>query len=224
MVIEIKLFFFPAACCANCYDTELYSRSTLKRSLRISNPGCYATSTQLLLAPLLPYLDPLSSPTVFGLSGYSGAGTKAGQLDSEGRPTTLPKVSAESLGGGVKSYSLTDHIHEREAGYHLSHLPGAPDGFKVAFIPNISPWFSGIISVVSAPLKDRMTANAVKELYENTYKGEGLIRVGTDVVQLKDVEGKHGWKVGGIQVHSSGKRVVVTVCVFVEFQVTSINV
>ncbi|KAG8853816.1 hypothetical protein FRB96_007956 [Tulasnella sp. 330] len=191
---------------------ELYSRDLITKSNRISNPGCYATSTQLLLAPLLPYLDPAAPPTIFGMSGFSGAGTKAGQVNADGVPTTLPKVTAESLGGGVKPYSLTDHIHEREAGFHLSTLmdSSAASDFKVAFIPNVAPWFSGIVSVLSAPLIQPMRASDVKELYEEMYKGEKLVRIQKDVVELRDVEGQHGWTVGGIQVHSSGLRVVVT--------------
>jgi len=74
---------------------ELYSRDLIKQSKRISNPGCYATSSQLLLGPLLPYHDHTSAPTVFGISGYSGAGTKSGQLDEQGRPTTTPKVTPQ---------------------------------------------------------------------------------------------------------------------------------
>lgn len=199
---------------------ELYNRETISQSKRISNPGCYATSSQLLLAPLLPYLDPSAPPTVFGMSGYSGAGTKAGQVDSEGHPTTIPKVTPQSLGGGVKAYSMTDHIHEREAAFHLSHLfPDSQRGadrnrnpnFQIAFIPNVAPWFSGIISVLSAPLKEKMRASDIKALYEHKYEGEKLIKISSDVVELGDVEGKHGWKVGGFQVHSGGKRVVVTV-------------
>jgi hypothetical protein len=31
------------------------------------------------------------------------------------------------------------------------------------------------------------------------------------VLMSGDAEGKHGWRVGGVQVHSGGKRVVVTV-------------
>lgn len=73
-------------------DSELYGREQTKQSKRISNPGCYATNTQLLLAPLLPYLDPVQAPTIFGVSGYSGAGTKSGQKDAEGRPQTVPKI------------------------------------------------------------------------------------------------------------------------------------
>lgn len=73
-------------------ESELYDRELTKRSKRISNPGCYATNTQLLLAPLLPYLDKVQMPTVFGVSGYSGAGTKSGEKDADGRPQTVPKV------------------------------------------------------------------------------------------------------------------------------------
>lgn len=58
----------------------------------MSNPGCYATNNQLLIAPLMPYLDLSAPPTVFGVSGYSGAGTKSGETDAEGRPTTVPKI------------------------------------------------------------------------------------------------------------------------------------
>lgn len=40
----------------------------------------------------MPYLDPASPPSIFGVSGYSGAGTKSGQKDQDGLPVTLPKV------------------------------------------------------------------------------------------------------------------------------------
>ena len=74
---------------------EIYGRDIVKNSTRISNPGCYATNMQLLLAPLMPHLDHLQSPTVFGVSGYSGAGTRSGEKDAEGRPKTVPKVVSE---------------------------------------------------------------------------------------------------------------------------------
>jgi N-acetyl-gamma-glutamyl-phosphate reductase/acetylglutamate kinase len=68
------------------------------------------------------------------MSGYSGAGTVAGAQGVDGRPATVPKVSAESLEDGVRPYSLTDHIHEREAGVHLSDLlPSGADSMKSCF-------------------------------------------------------------------------------------------
>ncbi|CRK40365.1 hypothetical protein BN1723_004795 [Verticillium longisporum] len=53
---------------------ELTKRSDIFPSTRISNPGCYATAAQLGIAPLVEHLA--GEPVVFGVSGYSGAGTK----------------------------------------------------------------------------------------------------------------------------------------------------
>lgn len=189
----------------------MYGRTELATSTRISNPGCYATSTQLLIAPLLPHLDISAPPTVFGVSGYSGAGTKAGEKTEHGRPTTRPNVSPEELNGGIKPYSLTDHIHEREAARHLSRLLHNGATIQPAFIPTVAPWFSGIISVLSAPLKIQMDGKNVRQLYEERYVGEKLLTVQNNVPVLATIEGHHGWRVGGFQVHSSGKRAVVVV-------------
>jgi hypothetical protein len=71
----------------------------------VSNPGCYATNTQLLLAPLLPFLDQTRPPSVFGVSGYSGAGTKSGEKDDEGRPKTVPKIVSRVKFSRVKFYA-----------------------------------------------------------------------------------------------------------------------
>jgi N-acetyl-gamma-glutamyl-phosphate reductase / acetylglutamate kinase len=166
----------------------------------------------MLVAPLLPHLKKGSLPTVFGLSGYSGAGTISGGHDPDGRPTTLPKVSPESLAGGVRPYALTDHIHEREAGRHLSRLQSSgssSDAIKVAFIPAVTPWFSGILSTASIELEQSLSARNVKELFEAQYEGEKLVSIKREVPSLQDVEGKQGWTVGGFQVHSEGKRAVI---------------
>lgn len=205
---SIHPFFFRK------YHIELYNRNAIKAARRISNPGCYATSSQLLLAPILEWLDPDAGPTVFGVSGYSGAGTIAGVNDPDGRPTTVAKVTPGALGGGIRAYSLTDHIHEREARHHLLTLAdesGHPYPLKLSFIPHVAPWFSGILSTLSAPLKQAVTAQEIKALYEKKYKDERLVNILKGVPELKDVENKHGWSVGGFQVHSSGKRVVVVV-------------
>src|SRR5260221_14573987 len=94
---------------------ELYSRDAIRAARRIANPGCFATSTQLLIAPLLPFLMRPAWPSVFGMSGYSGAGTVAGAQGADGRPVTVSKGGAGRLGGGVRPYSFTAPDHERRA-------------------------------------------------------------------------------------------------------------
>ncbi|EPQ27418.1 uncharacterized protein PFL1_04956 [Pseudozyma flocculosa PF-1] len=197
---------------------EIYSRTSIRNSKLISNPGCYATNTQAILAPLLSHLSPTCHPTVFGISGYSGAGTKAapsGSTDSTAtgpvRGATVPKITPKDLDGAVRAYALTDHIHEREAGFHLSHLVASDGGakVKVAFIPHVAPWFQGIVSTVSIPLNTKMTAKQIKKIYDDFYAGEKLVKVGYEVPEIKDVALKHGIRLGGFQVHSEGDRVVV---------------
>lgn len=212
----IHLFFYACFSNTTCVFSfvshiELYSRSAIRASKRISNPGCFATSTQLLIAPLINHLAPGVAPTVLGLSGYSGAGTVAGTSNPDGMPTTVPKVTSESLGGGIRPYALTDHIHEREAGRHLSSLLPPAQTVKVAFVPTVAPWFSGIMSILSVPLNGKITAREVKALYEEKYAGEKLVKIMAGVPELKDFQGKHGWVVGGVQVHSEGDRAVVVV-------------
>jgi len=60
------------------------------------------------------------------------------------------------------------------------------------------------------PLNDktRYRASDIVEMFEERYKGEKLIKVKREVPMLGEVEGNHGWTVGGFQVHSKGDRVV----------------
>ena len=110
---------------------ELVDRAKIARSNRISNPGCYATAAQIGIAPMLKYLG--GQATIFGVSGYSGAGTKPS-----------PKNDVRNLTDNLIPYSLTDHIHEREISSQLGH--------SVAFVPHVAVWFAGIHVCLPIPL------------------------------------------------------------------------
>lgn len=167
---------------------ELVNRSDIAKATRISNPGCYATAAQLGIAPLVPFLG--GQPTIFGVSGYSGAGTKPS-----------PKNDLNNLADNIIPYSLTDHIHEREISSQL--------GVDVAFIPHVALWFQGIHHTISLPLKEKMTSRDIRNLYQERYAGERLVKVIGEPPSVKAISGKHGVEIGGFGVHSSGKRVVV---------------
>ncbi|KAB8295030.1 hypothetical protein EYC80_006977 [Monilinia laxa] len=139
---------------------ELVNRSDIAKATRISNPGCYATAAQLGIAPLVPFLG--GQPTIFGVSGYSGAGTKPS-----------PKNDVENLTGNIIPYSLTDHIHEREISNQL--------GAEVAFIPHVAVWFQGIHHSISIPLKEKMTSRDIRNLYQERYAGENMGLNGVEI-------------------------------------------
>jgi N-acetyl-gamma-glutamyl-phosphate reductase/acetylglutamate kinase len=102
---------------------ELVDRSKIAQAKRIANPGCYATAAQIGIAPLLDFIG--GQPHVFGVSGYSGAGTKPS-----------PKNDVNFLTNNIIPYSLVDHIHEREVSRQL--------GRPIAFMPHVAVWFQGI--------------------------------------------------------------------------------
>ena len=169
---------------------ELVDRSKIAKSTRISNPGCYATAAQIGIAPLIPYMDPNSYPVIMGVSGYSGAGTKPS-----------PKNNVDNLTNNIIPYSLTDHIHEREISTQL--------GKEVAFIPHVAVWFQGIHHSINIPLNKTFTSRDIRNLYQERYEGEPLVKIIGESPLVKNIAGTHGIEVGGFGVHSSGKRVVV---------------
>ena len=167
---------------------ELVDRSKIAKATRISNPGCYATAAQLGIAPLVPFLG--GQPTVFGVSGYSGAGTKPN-----------PKNDVQNLTNNIIPYSLTDHIHEKEISAQLQQ--------SIAFIPHVAVWFQGIHHTISIPLRNKMTSRDIRALYQDRFAGEKLVKIIGEPPLVKNIAGRHGVEVGGFAVHSSGKRVVI---------------
>lgn len=167
---------------------ELVDRSKIAKATRISNPGCYATAAQLGIAPLVPHLG--GQPTVFGVSGYSGAGTKPS-----------PKNDVQNLTNNIIPYSLTDHIHEKEISARLRE--------SIAFVPHVAVWFQGIHHTISIPLRTEMTSRDIRTLYQDRFAGEKLVKVIGEPPLVKNIAGRHGVEVGGFAVHSSGKRVVI---------------
>lgn len=168
---------------------ELIDRSEIANARKISNPGCYATAAQVAINPLVKYAS--GTPTVFGVSGYSGAGTKPSK-----------KNDVTYLADNLVPYSLTDHIHEKEVSKQL--------GLDIAFIPHVAQWFQGISATVSIPIEPKsLTAREIRQIYQERFMGEKLVEVSGEAPVVKDISGKHGVVVGGFAVNSQENRVVI---------------
>ncbi|MEX0645668.1 MAG: Asd/ArgC dimerization domain-containing protein, partial [Parvularculaceae bacterium] len=143
---------------------------------------------ELAVAPMI--LNLAGPPTVFGISGYSGAGT-----------SPSPRNDPERLKDNVMPYALIGHKHEREASRHL--------GAQIQFTPHVVPAFRGLIATAHLPLKEPMTAAALKAIYEKAYKDEKLIAIQEGIPELKDGTNRRGALVGGFTVAEDGRRAVV---------------
>ena len=174
------------------YGLTEHNRESLKNASRISNPGCYATAAQLALRPLLGMLR--ETPHCFGVSGYSGAGTKRTSRNDH-----------RALKNGILPYKLVNHTHERE----ISHQLGTP----VRFSPHVAPYFRGITLTVQAKLNEAVSIEQVIELYESAYSGCDLIEVmGEEVPRVQDIASRDGAAIGGISINPNSPDEIAVVC------------
>lgn len=171
------------------YGLPELHRAAIKGATRIANPGCYATALQLGVAPALPLLS-AEPAIVFGVSGYSGAGT-----------TPSPRNDPARLKDNLMPYKLHGHNHEKEATRHLKH--------KVRFMPHVHPAFSGIVCTIHLPFAAPVTAGALRRLYDEKYAGEPLIALQEEPPELRDGSGRKGVLIGGIGVSEDGLSGVV---------------
>jgi N-acetyl-gamma-glutamyl-phosphate reductase common form len=148
----------------------------------IANPGCYATAAQLTVLPVLNLLK--NAPHIFGVSGYSGAGSKP-----------CKNNNLVNLENNLVAYQLTDHIHERE----ICHVVGQP----VNFIPHVAAYFRGIHLTVSIEIKQPMTVYEIKNLYNNYYKKHELITITDEIPEVKQVQNTHNVVIGGFSLNDN---------------------
>lgn len=172
---------------------ELF-RARLPGARRIANPGCYATGAQLGLAPFLDLIEGV--PAIFGVSGYSGAGSKPS-----------PKNDPARLADNLLPYALVDHTHEREIGRHL--------GRPVAFLPHVAPFWAGISLTLHLPLRGgtgaRLDAALLEQRARERYRGEPLILISSEPTEVRDARGRPHVSIGGFAVDEASSRAVVTV-------------
>lgn len=166
---------------------ELF-RDKIAGSRRIANPGCYATVMQLALSPLLGDADGV--PVVFGVSGYSGAGTTPG-----------PRNDPDRLADNLMPYRLAGHNHEREAVHHL--------GSPVRFMPHVHPAFRGLLVTAHVPVTSPMSVDDVRRRMEEEYGDEPLIEITDGTPELADGTNLLGVLLGGFTVSEDGRSVVV---------------
>ena len=166
---------------------ELF-RENLRGATRIANPGCYATATQIALAPLVDAVSGV--PAVFGVSGYSGAGSAPG-----------PRNDPARLSDNLMPYKLVGHNHEREATRHL--------GLPVRFMPHVHPAFRGLLVTAHIPLGRPMSQNEIKARFDAHYGDEPLIEIRDEIPDLKDGAGHHGVILGGFETSEDGLNAVV---------------
>lgn len=152
------------------YGLSELNREQIKTAQVIGNPGCYPTTVQLGLAPLLKSAEILIKPEsiiIDAKSGVSGAGRKA----------SLGMIYSENA-DNFKAYGVAGHRHHPEIVEALENISGQKDVFNhIVFVPHLVPMIRGMLSTMYIDLTDAGDATDVQALYEQFYAQEQFVDV-----------------------------------------------
>src|SRR6266536_2880519 len=129
----------------------------------VANPGCYATTVILGLAPILKadLADREKGIIADSKSGVSGAGKE---------PTS--RTHFVSVADNLSAYGVFTQRHLGEIAEQL-HLSTN----EITFTPHLLPIPRGILSTIYVHLKQKMQSNEIEKVYREFYKGKKFVRV-----------------------------------------------
>ena len=152
------------------YGLSELNREQIKQANVVGNPGCYPTTVQLGLAPVLTSSDALVKPEsiiIDAKSGVSGAGRKA----------SLGGIYTENA-DNFKAYGVAGHRHHPEIVEALENISGQKDVFDhILFVPHLVPMIRGMLSTIYIDLTEAGQAADLQALYEQFYANETFVDV-----------------------------------------------
>jgi N-acetyl-gamma-glutamyl-phosphate reductase len=139
-------------------------RAAIAKESRVANPGCYATSIALGVAPALSFID-ASDIVVVAASGTTGAGRNA-KID----------LIASEVVNSLTSYKFGGvHQHTPEIEQAISSLAETPA--KISFTPILAPMPRGILSTITAKLTTSVSVEEMHSIYADYFSADTFVDV-----------------------------------------------
>ena len=164
----------------------------------IANPGCYATSIIVALAPLISagVIDRNAGIVCDSKSGVSGAGK---------HPTSTTHFV--EVADNLSAYAVFTHRHLGEI---LEQLDLKDD--ELTFTPHLLPIPRGILSTIYVRLQQAMTVEEIESIYRRFYSNRPWVRIfGTKLPQIRYSLHTNYCDVG-FNLSADGKRLVIVSC------------
>lgn len=180
--------------------SEIY-RHAIRRARLVANPGCYPTSAQLPLIPLLrEKLVAGDAMIIDSKSGVSGAGREAkmGSLFCE-------------VTEGIHAYGVASHRHAPEIDQGLSEAAGYQ--IVATFTPHLMPMSRGILSTIYVSMTRGVTVEHIHHTLRNTYANSPFVHVlpPSHVPQTRHVRGTNHAHIGVVADRGAGRAIIVSV-------------
>jgi len=181
------------------YGCPELHRDEIRHARIVANPGCYATSIILALAPLLQagLVDVEHGIVCDAKSGVSGAGKAA-----------TAKTHFMHAADNLSAYSVFGHRHTGEL---LEQLHLKAD--QIQFTPHLLPIPRGIMSTIYLRLKQTSDTTAIDAVLQEFYRHSPLVRLHSSP-RLPEIQ--HVVRTNfcdlGFALAADGKRLVMVSC------------
>ena len=147
------------------YAISEFVKYNINRYRIISNPGCYATSIQLPLIPLIKKkLIKYNNITIDSKSGYSGAGKSLEK-----------KFKHKNLYTSTHAYSTKNHRHIVEVDQEIQNYTRKKIQFS--FNPHLLPTFRGILTSIYLDMAKKSSATKIINELKRFYKNDTFIKI-----------------------------------------------
>lgn len=169
-----KWYNMPHACPdlleESVYGLPEINREAIKSARIIGNPGCYPTTVQLGLLPLLKSSTELvdfDTLIVDAKSGVSGAGRKA-------ETSLLFSESSDNF----KAYAVKGHRHHPEIVQGLTAINDQHHWFdQMIFVPHLVPMIRGMFTTMYLKLTEQGKQTDLQALFEQCFADEAFVDV-----------------------------------------------
>ena len=147
------------------YSIPELNKINVKKYRIISNPGCYPTSIQIPLIPLIKSnLINTNDITIDSKSGYSGAGKNLEK-----------KFKHKNLYSSIFSYNPKHHRHVCEIDQQFDKFLHKKINFS--FNPHLLPTFRGILTAIYVNVKKGKSANIIRKKLIKFYAKSKFIKI-----------------------------------------------
>ncbi len=148
------------------YGLTEIKRAAIAKARLVANPGCYPTSVQLPLVPLLKAgLIESQDIIIDAKSGTSGAGRSAKEANLYCEVTE-----------GIHAYGVASHRHAPEIEQELSEAAGGAP-VLVSFTPHLMPMSRGMLSTIYVRTAKGAKAADLRAELNRVYDAEPFVSV-----------------------------------------------
>jgi N-acetyl-gamma-glutamyl-phosphate reductase len=147
------------------YSISEFTKKEISKFRIISNPGCYSTSIQIPLIPLLKKkLISYNNITIDSKSGYSGAGKNLEK-----------KFTHKNLYKSTFAYSTKNHRHICEIDQEIFKF--IKKKINYTFNPHLLPTFRGILSSIYVYTKGKNKGQHLRNSLIEFYKNAKFVKI-----------------------------------------------